>query len=99
MRRPNQPNQTPPQNWAEWLIFVGRAVHLALRRGAELKDVATRLHVTDANCGIALEFFRCSDVVKLIAMVEDWPLERIVGELLKRDVWLPVQQSVTAQPR
>ncbi len=40
MRHSNQHSQTTAQNWAEWLILVGRAVHLGLRRGIEMKVVS-----------------------------------------------------------
>jgi hypothetical protein len=83
MGRGNHLGQPCPQNWAEWLIQVGRAMHIRQRRGAALEGITTELNVSPARGRLALAFYRRSDVTKFRAMVEDWPLKRILRELIE----------------
>jgi hypothetical protein len=70
-----------PGNWAELLFAVGGRVRKQIKRGAGLEEVSKRFESTPDYCELALTFFRASDLLKLRAMVEDWPLERIACEL------------------
>lgn len=70
-----------PQNWAELFVGLGTAVLRRIRRGAGIEEVSRELHTASDLCQLALAFSVSSDVLKLRALVEDWPLDRIAAEL------------------
>ena len=67
-------------NSAEALLELGRRVRRQLRHGAEIEDAGEEFKLP-RECRMALEFVCSSDVLKLRALVEDWPLDRIAQEL------------------
>lgn len=71
---------TWPSNSAESL-GVGEVVRRYCRRGVPVLDAARQLQSTTDYCQLALAFTGSSDLLKLRALVEDWSVERIMGEL------------------
>ena len=68
-------------NWAESVLQLGRRIRRQVRRGAEIEEVSNEFQVHRDYCQFALEFVGSSDLLKLRALVEDWPLERIAQQL------------------
>ena len=68
-------------NWAESLLELGRRIRRPVRQGTGIEDVSQEFHVDRDYCQLALEFVSSSDLLKLRALVEDWPLERIAEQL------------------
>ena len=71
----------PPANWAERLNDLGRIIQRRVRSGAETEDVADELGLPLECCHLALAFVSASIGLKLEAMFEAWPCERIALEL------------------
>ena len=80
MNRTTRANERPA-NWAEFLLECGRIYRVRMRRGAGTGEASRQLLQHPRFCRLALEFAGSSDVLKLRAMVEDWPLARICQEL------------------
>ena len=82
MRRSIRSNQLAvSETCAELLLEVGRRVGKHIRHGASFADVAELVEFPADYCHLALAFACASDLVKLRALVEIWPWERIAREL------------------
>ena len=68
-------------NCAESLLELGRRIGRPVRQGAGIDVVSQEFQVHRDYCQLALEFVSSSDPLKLRALVEDWPLERIAEQL------------------
>ena len=66
---------------AETLLELGKRVRRQTRHGAEIEQTCEELRLLPDHCQLALEFVGSTDVLKLRALVEDWPLDRIAQEL------------------
>lgn len=71
------------RNWAELLLDLGRGLQRRMGQ-ARGREVAVRLCSAPRYFRLAIEFAGASDVLKLRAIVEDWPRERIADELERR---------------
>lgn len=80
MNRTTRANERPA-NWAEFLLECGRIYRKRMRRGDGTGEASGQLLMHPRFCRLALAFAGSSDVLKLRAMVEDWPLPRIRREL------------------
>ena len=68
-------------NWAESLLKLGRRIRRQVRQGTGIADLSQEFQVDRDYCQLAVEFASSSDLLKLRALVEDWPLERIAQQL------------------
>ena len=68
-------------NWAESLLELGRRIRRQVRQGTGIADLSQEFQVARDYCQLAVEFVSSSDLLKLRALVEDWPLERITQQL------------------
>ena len=98
MSRSMQSNQLAvSETCAELLLEVGRRVGKHIRHGATMADVAELVAVPADYCQLALAFACASDLVKLRALVEAWPRQRIARELETESV--EVSRRPVAFPR
>lgn len=68
------------RNWGELLSDQARRLREQMRRGAGLEEASQELRLRLDQCRLALAFADAEDLLKVRAMVEDWPRERIEVE-------------------
>ena len=82
---------TLARNWGELLSDQARRLREQMRRGAGLEEASQELQLRLDQCRLALTFADSEDLLKLRAMVEDWPRDRIEAEFIGSATVVPQQ--------
>ena len=77
--------ESVPANWGELLDDLGRGVKKQISQGAGTDEIPGQSQAAPEYHRLALAFVNAPDVLKLRAMVENWPLNRIVQELARTE--------------
>ena len=80
------------RNWGELLSDQARLLREQMRGGAGLEEASRELHLSLDQCRLAIALDESEDVLKLRAIVEDWPRDRIEAEFTGSPAALPLQR-------